>query len=376
MVKHCFAISQRDAWRKVMNKRKKMGKDVPDVLFPVAPPISEMPDSYREFIHSLKQSIREQRLAVVIHANAAMTCLYWQIGCAILEKQAEEGWGARVIDRIAKDLRDAFPEMKGFSARNLKYMRKFAQNWPDLEFVQQVVAQIPWRSNIILLEKIKEPRTRVLYAQKCLEYGWSSTILSLQIESHSIERSGQSVNNFTLSLPPVESDMANHIFKDPYLFDFLGTDVPRREVELEARLTEHIRDFLLELGQGFAFVGRQVHLEVGGDDFYIDLLFYHLVLRCYIVIELKACKFEPGFVSQLNMYQNVVNKVLRHPDDKPTIGLLLVKEKNKTVVEYSLAGYQNPIGVADWREKLTKEIPDDLKSSLPTVEEIEKELES
>lgn len=212
--------------------------------------------------------------------------------------------------------------------------------------------------------------------QKCLEYGWSSTILSLQIENHSIERMGKTVNNFAVSIPPSESDMANHIFKDPYLFDFLGTDVPRREVELEARLTEHIRDFLLELGQGFAFVGRQVHLEVGGDDFYIDLLFYHLVLRCYVVIELKACKFEPGFISQLNMYQNVVNKVLRHPDDKPTIGLLLVKEKNKTVVEYSLAGYQNPIGVADWHEKLTKEIPDDLKSSLPTVEEIERELES
>lgn len=358
-----------------MNERKKMGKDVSDVLLPVAPPVSEMPDSYHEFIHNLKQSIQKQRLAVVVHANAAMTYLYWQIGHSILEKQAEEGWGARVIDRIAKDLHDAFPEMKGFSARNLKYMRKFAANWPDPEFVQQVVAQIPWRSNILLLEKIKDPSMRPLYAQKCLEYGWSSTILSLQIESHSIEREGQSVNNFVNSLPPAESDMANHIFKDPYLFDFLGTDVPRREVELETKLTEHIRDFLLELGQGFAFVGRQVHLEVGGDDFYIDLLFYHLVLRCYVVIELKACKFEPGFVSQLNMYQNVVNKVLRHPDDKPTIGLLLVREKNKTVVEYSLAGYQNPIGVADWCEKLTKEIPDDLKSSLPTVEEIEKELE-
>lgn len=359
-----------------MNERKKMGKDAPDVILPVAPSASEMPGSYRQFIHNLKESIREQRLAVVIRANVAMTCLYWKIGHAILEKQTEEGWGARVIDRIAKDLRDAFPEMKGFSARNLKYMRKFAESWPDPEFVQQVVAQIPWRSNILLLEKIKEPEIRLLYAQKCLEYGWSSSILSLQIESRSIERTGQSVNNFTLSLPPVESDMANHIFKDPYLFDFLGTDVPRREVELESRLTEHIRDFLLELGQGFAFVGRQVHLEVGGDDFYIDLLFYHLVLRCYVVIELKACKFEPGFVSQLNMYQNIVNKVLRHPDDKPTIGLLLVREKNKTVVEYSLAGYQNPIGVADWCEKLTKDIPENMKSCLPTVEEIEKELES
>lgn len=359
-----------------MNDRKKMGKNLPDVILPVAPSTSEMPESYREFIHSLKQSIREQRLAVVIRANVAMTCLYWKIGHSILEKQLEEGWGARVIDRISKDLQDAFPEMKGFSARNLKYMRKFAENWPDFEFVQRVVAQIPWRSNILLLEKVKEPEIRTLYVQKCFEYGWSSTILSLQIDNHSIERMGKSVNNFSISLPPTESDMANHIFKDPYLFDFLGTDIPRREFELEAKLTEHIRDFLLELGQGFAFVGRQVHLEVGGDDFYIDLLFYHLVLRCYVVVELKACKFDPGFISQLNMYQNIVNEVLRHPDDKPTIGLLLVREKNKTVVEYSLAGYQNPIGVADWNEKLTNELPDALKSSLPTVEEIERELES
>jgi predicted nuclease of restriction endonuclease-like (RecB) superfamily len=199
-------------------------------------------------------------------------------------------------------------------------------------------------------------------------------ILDLQIQSKLIERAGKSVNNFEMALPPDDSDMVNIIFKDPYLFDFLGTDIPRRELEIEQKLTEQIQKFLLELGQGFAFVGRQVHLELGGQDFYLDLLFYHLKLRCYVVIELKANDFEPGFVSQLNMYQNIVNDILRHPDDKPTIGLLLVKGKNKTVVEYSLAGYRNPIGVADWQEKLSKELPDDLQGSLPSIEEIEKEL--
>ena len=359
-----------------MEERKRMGREVPEVILPIAPSLFEMPVSYPDFIQNLKREIRRKRLTVILHANVEMNCLYWKIGSLIMEKQAEEGWGAKIIDRISKDLQDGFPEMKGFSARNIKYMRKFAESWTDYEFVQQVVAQIPWRSNIILLEKIKDIKTRTLYAQKCMEYGWSSAVLLLQIENRSMERLGKSVNNFQISLPPAESDMANHIFKDPYLFDFLGTDIPRREVEIERRLTEHIRDFLLELGQGFAFVGRQVHLEVGGDDFYIDLLFYHLVLRCYVVIELKACKFNPGFISQLNMYQNIVNKILRRPDDKPTIGLLLVKEKNKTVVEYSLEGYQNPIGVADWSEKIKRELPDELKSSLPTVEEIEKELES
>lgn len=308
-------------------------------------------------------------------ANASMICLYWNIGKAILNKQAEEGWGSKVIDRISKDINDAFPDMNGFSPRNIKYMRKFAEVWNDYEIMQRTAAQIPWRSNILLLDKLSNQDERVWYAQKTLENGWSRDVLALQVESRLIERSGKSVNNFPIALPPADSDMADQIFKDPYLFDFLGTDVPRREVEIERKLTEHIQQFLLELGQGFAFVGRQVHLEVGGQDFYLDLLFYHLKLRCYVVIELKACDFEPGFISQLNMYQNVVNDVLRHPDDKPTIGLLLVKGKNKTVVEYSLAGYQNPIGVAQWQEQITKQLPEDLRSSLPTIEEIEKEME-
>lgn len=359
-----------------MDNRNHMGKNKEGVFFPVAPNLSEMSDNYLQFIEEIKNEIRRQRVSVVLNANSSMICLYWNIGKAILEKQENEGWGAKIIDRMAKDLKDAFPDMSGFSPRNIKYMRKFAECWPDFEIVQRVVAQLPWRTNIKLLDKLNNVESRIWYAYKTLENGWSSTILELQIQSCLMERSGKSVNNFVVALPPMDSDMANQIFKDPYLFDFLGTDVPRREVEIERKLTEHIQKFLLELGQGFAFVGRQVHLEVGGQDFYIDLLFYHLKLRCYVVIELKACDFEPGFISQLNMYQNAVNDILRHPDDKPTIGLLLVKGKNETVVEYSLSGYQNPIGVAEWKSQIEKSLPAELRSSLPSIEEIEKELDS
>ena len=358
-----------------MNNRKQIGKNKDGVIFPVAPNLSEMSDTYLKFIEEVKAEIQKQRISVVLNANSSMICLYWNIGKAIMKKQEEEGWGAKVIDRMSKDLKDAFPEMSGFSPRNIKYMRKFAECWPDFEIVQRVVAQIPWRSNISLLDKLADQKSRIWYAQKTIENGWSKAILDMQIESRLMARSGKSVNNFPEAFPPTDSDMVNQVFKDPYLFDFLGTDMPRREVEVERQLTEHIQSFLLELGQGFAFVGRQVHLEVGGDDFYIDLLFYHLKLRCYVVIELKACDFEPGFISQLNMYQNVVNDILRHPDDKPTIGLLLVKGKNETVVKYSLAGYKNPIGVAEWKNQIAKALPEELRSSLPSIEEIEKELE-
>ncbi|PWJ76614.1 PDDEXK nuclease domain-containing protein [Murimonas intestini] len=358
-----------------MDNRNQMGKNKDGVIFPVAPNLSEMSDAYLKFIEEVKAEIQRQRISVVLNANSSMICLYWNIGRAILKKQEEEGWGAKVIDRMAKDIKGAFPEMSGFSPRNIKYMRKFAESWPDFEIVQRVVAQIPWRTNRMLLDKLDSMESRIWYANKAIENGWSSNVLDLQIQGGLMERSGRSVNNFPAALPPADSDMVNQVFKDPYLFDFLGTDMPRREVEIERQLTEHIQSFLLELGQGFAFVGRQVHLEVGGDDFYIDLLFYHLKLRCYVVIELKACDFEPGFISQLNMYQNVVNDVLRHPDDQPTIGLLLVKGKNETVVEYSLAGYKNPIGVAEWKNQIAKALPEELRSSLPSIEEIEKELE-
>ena len=358
-----------------MDKRKIMGKEVKDVIIPVPPLKSEMDAPYFELRDSIVTRIKETRLRFVIQANAGMIELYWNIGNDILLRQKSEGWGAKVIDRLSADLKEEFPEMGGFSPRNLKYMRKFAENWLDPAIVQQPVAQLQWRSILILLTKVKDNAARKLYAQKALEYGWSSNVLHHMIDLRFIEREGKAVTNFDAALPPGDSDMAVQTFKDPYLFDFIGTAEARREAEVERALVAHLEKFLLELGQGFAFVGRQVHLEVGGDDFYIDLLFYHLRLRCYVVVELKTTKFEPGHVSQLNMYQNVVNDVLRHPDDKPTIGLLLVKEKNRTVVEYSLAGYKNPIGVADWQDRLTKELPEELKSSLPTIEEIEREFD-
>ena len=342
---------------------------------PAAPGLPDLGDTYIRFIQEIKQEILKQRISMVVNANTAMICLYWRIGKAVLDKQEQEGWGAKVIDRMSRDLRSAFPDMSGFSPRNIKYMRKFAESWPDFEIVQRTVARIPWRSNISLLDKLNDPASRLWYAGKLLENGWSKDVLELQIQNNLISRSGNAVNNFTSVLPPADSDMVKQTFKDPYLFDFLGTDMPRREVEIERKLAEHIQSFLPELGQGFAFVGRQVHIEVDDQDFYIDLLFYHLKLRCYVVIELKACDFEPGFIGQLNFYQNAVNDLLRHPDDRPTIGLLLVKGKNKTVVEYSLAGYHNPIGVADWKNQMTEQLPEEIKSSLPSVEEIERELE-
>ena len=358
----------------VAQSRVGMGKEELEVFFPGTPSINEMSLTYETFLRDIKRYVADTRTRIIIHANTQMICLYWQIGNSILQHQQELGWGAKVADRMSRDLRKEFPDMKGFSPRNLKYMRQFAQEWPDFQIVQRVVAQLPWRSNLILLGKLTTLTDRLWYAHKALQYGWSSTIMDLQIESGAHKRSGQEVNNFDVALPPYDSDMVRHIFKDPYLFDFLGTDMPRRELDIEKKLTEHIVQFLLELGQGFAFVGRQVHLELGGDDFYIDMLFYHLQLRCYVVVELKACEFDPGFVSKLNMYQNVVNHVLNHPGDNPAIGLLLVKGKNKTVVEYSLEGFRNPIGVADWQNQLTDVLPEDLRSSLPTVEEIERSL--
>jgi predicted nuclease of restriction endonuclease-like (RecB) superfamily len=358
-----------------MGERKKIGESKKDVFIPVPPPESEMDTPYFELRDLIVTRIKETRLRFVVQANSAMIELYWNIGNNILRRQESEGWGAKVIDRLSADLKKEFPEMSGFSARNLGSMKRFASIWTDPQILQRPVAKLQWRSILTLLTKIKDNAEREWYAQKAIENGWSSTILDHMIDLRLIEREGKAVTNFSRTLPPSDSDMAVQTFKDPYLFDFIGTASMRREAEVERALVDHMEKFLLELGQGFAFVGRQVHLEIGGDDFYIDLLFYHLKLRCYVVIELKAHDFKPGDVSQLNMYQNVVNDLLRHPDDNPTIGLLLVKGKNRTVVEYSLAGNSNPIGVADWQNQLTEVVPDNMKSSLPTIEEIEREIE-
>lgn len=354
--------------------RKVMGRALEGVAMPIAESLGAMPESYAAFLGAVKERIARERVKAVLGANAAMVLMYWDIGRQILEKQQTEGWGAKVIDRLSHDLKAAFPDMGGFSPRNLKYMRKFAECWPDRSIVQRTVAQIPWRSNLALLDRLQDMETRLWYARKTMEYGWGKDILAIQIDTRLHEREGKAISNFPAALPPIDSDMAAQVFKDPYIFDFLGNADLRREAELERKLVDHIQQFLLELGQGFAFVGRQVHLEVGDSDFYIDLLFYHLKLRCYVVVELKVTKFDPGYVSKLNMYLNIVDDLLRHPDDKPTIGLLLVKEKNQTIVEYSLAGYTKPIGVAEWQREITRSLPEELKSSLPTIEEIEAEL--
>ncbi len=303
-----------------------------------------------------------------------MVLLYWDVGRVILERQSAEGWGAKVIDRLSSDLREAFPDMKGLSPRNLKYMRAFAEAWPDKAIVQGPLAQITWYHNIALLEKLDQPQVRLWYAEKIRECGWSHNVLILQIQGQAHERTGKLTNNFELTLPPAQSDLAVQIFKDPYLFDFLGTADPRTEREMEVALVDHIQKFLLELGAGFAFVGRQVHLEIGNEDFYIDLLFYHLRLRCFVVVELKSVAFDAAFVGQLNLYLSAVDDLLRHTDDKPTIGLLLCRSRNKLVVEYALRDLKKPVGVAEWQTRLTQSLPKDLKGSLPSIAEIEAEL--
>lgn len=340
----------------------------------IAPVSSELPADYASLLDELKQRIRQERLRVVMAANAAMVLLYWDIGRAILQRQQREGWGAKVIDRLAADLRRVFPDMRGLSPRNLKYMRAFAAAWPDREIVQQVAAQIPWFHNCILLDKLDDPDTRLWYARKAREEGWSRNVLVLQIERRLHRRQGKAITNFPATLPPAESDMAAQVFKDPYLFDFLGTADPRREREIEQTLIDHIQRFLLELGAGFASVGRQVMLEVGDRDFYVDLLFYHLKLRCFVVVELKAGPFDPAYVGQMNLYLSTVDDLLRHPDDKPSIGLLLCKGKDRLVVEYALRDVRKPIGVAEWETRLVEKLPAELKGSLPTVEELEAEL--
>jgi predicted nuclease of restriction endonuclease-like (RecB) superfamily len=354
--------------------RRVRGRKRAGASFPVAPLVSEMPVDYAAVLGEIKRRIQEERLRVVMAANSAMVMLYWDIGRLILDRQEKEGWGAKIIDRLSADLRETYPDMKGLSPRNLKYMRAFAAAWTDRSIVQQLAAQIPWFHNCVLLDRFSDAAIRVWYIKAAIEHGWSRNVLEFQIDARAHERQGKAITNFKATLPPAESDMVAQVFKDPYLFDFLGTADPRREREVEQALIDHIQRFLVELGAGFAFVGRQVHLEFASHDYYLDLLFYHLKLRCYVVVELKAVPFDPGFVGTMNMYLSAVDDLLRHVDDKPSIGLLLCRSKNKLVVEYALRNFRKPIGVAEWETKIVKNIPDEFKGSLPTVEEIEAEL--
>ncbi|TWJ18974.1 PDDEXK nuclease domain-containing protein [Geobacter argillaceus] len=327
--------------------------------------------NYDHFLHDLKTRIRAARTRAALAVNRELVLLYWQIGLDILERQEREGWGAKVIERLANDLRHEFPDMKGFSPRNLKYMRKFAESWTDEEFVQQSAAQIPWFHNCVLLDKVSSRSEREWYIHKAFEHGWSRDILAMQIETRLFHRQGKAVSNFADTLPPLQSDLAQQTLKDPYLFDFLGLGNDAQEREVERELVKHITSFLLELGAGFSYVGRQVPLEVEGEDFFIDLLFYHLKLRCYVVIELKATKFKPEYAGKLNFYLSAVDATMRHESDNPSIGLILCKDRKGLIAEYALKDISKPVGVSEYQ--LVAAIPENLKGSLPTVEELEAE---
>ena len=338
-----------------------------------APPrLTTPPANYADWLAELKTRIHSAQQRATLAVNRELVLLYWQIGRDILARQAEQGWGSKVIERLAEDLRQAFPEMKGFSPRNLKYMRAFAEAWPEAEFVQEVLAQLPWYHQLALLDKLPGPGTRRWYAAKAIEHNWSRNVLVMQIESRLLERSGTAVSNFPATLPKPNSDLAHESLKDPYRFDFLGLTDEAQEREIENALVTHVTEFLLELGAGFAFVGRQVLLDVGGDEFFIDLLFYHLKLRCYVVIELKGGKFKPDHLGQLGFYMTAVDRQIKHPQDNPTIGLLLCKSKNKVVAEYALGDKSQPMGIAEY--KLLESLPAELQTSLPSIEQIEREL--
>ena len=349
--------------------------------------------SYRQVLADIKQRIRHAQTRAVMAVNAELIRLYWEIGALIDARQQQEGWGTGVIPTLARDLHNELPEEKGFSERNIKRMLAFYREYSYLEFVPQPVAQmaknrkvpqsvalfpaellcaLPWGHHAELMAKVKDLPTRRWYMQAAIEHGWSRSILLLQIESIAHERTGKAVSNFTQLLPSPESDLAQQTLKDPYLFDFLTLQVGFQERELETGLIAHLEKFLLELGQGFAFVGRQYHLEVAGKDFYVDLLFYHLKLRRYVVIELKRGDFKPEYAGKVNFYCSVVDDLLRHETDGQTIGLILCQQPDRVLAEYALRDMTKPIGVSGF--ELTRALPQTLQSSLPSIEEIEEEL--
>jgi len=364
---------------------------------------------YATLLADIKQRIRTAQVRTAMAGNASMLMLYWEIGGVLAERQKKEGWGAAVLPRLAADLHNDLPEVKGFSVRNLKLMTQFFREYPgfdaigqrpvaqlteppppdakwppslaklsvasaDAQIWQRAVAQLTWAHNVILIQKVKHLPTRLWYARKAFEHGWSRDVLSLQIQSRAHERHGKAITNFERTLPPPQSDLAAQLLKDPYIFDFLTLEKPFHERELETGLLQHLQKFLVELGAGFAFVGRQVHMEVGEDDFYLDLLFYHLKLRCFVVIDLKVGPFKAEYAGKMNFYLNAVDDRLRHADDQPSIGLILCQDKNRVVAEYALRGIKKAIGVSEYR--LTRALPKKLQSALPSIEQIEAELSS
>jgi len=360
---------------------------------------------YGNLLTEIKDRIRQAQTRAFLSANSEMIAMYWDIGRMIHLRQQMEGWGAGIIPRLARDIRNELPEVKGFSERNIGYMIRFFREYGEPPFLQQaaaklqtdqmssaivphIVAQLdnsavsslpthlafglPWFHHVILIEKVKELSTRIWYMQQTIEQGWSRDTLAAMIKGKVHDRQGQAVSNFSTRLPAPQSELARQLLKDPYIFDFLTLEEPFHERELETGLIRHLEKFLLELGSGFAFVGRQYHLEVSDKDFYLDLLFYHLRLRCFIVVELKKGDFKPEYAGKMNFYCSVVDDQLKNEADQPTIGLILCQTKDRILVEYSLRDIHKPIGISDY--ELTRALPENLKSSLPTVEEIEAEL--
>jgi predicted nuclease of restriction endonuclease-like (RecB) superfamily len=371
-----------------------------------------LPGDYGAFLESLTVRIRRAQTRAMLGVNRELIRLYWDIGRRIARQQEKEGWGKSVVDRLARDLQKAFPGIGGFSASNVSRMRAFylayattaeisARAVPKLAAEKTTrkksaravpktagkrasdnsqaeppppLGNIPWGHNIVLLFKLSDREERLWYAAKSLEHGWSRAVLTVQIESGLFARQGKAVTNFEARLPIPQSDLAQQSLKDPYLFDFLTLHDDAVERDLEQGLIDHIQRFLLELGAGFAFVGRQVHLAVGGDDFYIDLLFYHLKLRCFVVIDLKMRKFSPEDAGKMNFYLSAVDSQMRHADDAPAIGLILCKARDRITAEYALRDIVKPIGVAEWQTRLVQSLPVAMKGSLPSIEEIEAEL--
>jgi predicted nuclease of restriction endonuclease-like (RecB) superfamily len=323
-------------------------------------------EDYKNLLQELKERIRQAQLRATLAVNQELVLLYWSIGQEILERQAQQGWGAKVIDRLSSDLKQEFPDMTGFSARNLKYMRAFAEAWPEKTIVQRLVAQLPWGHNVRILDKADTHEKRLWYSQQAIENGWSRNILEHQIESGLYKRKGKAVSNFNRTLPPHDSDLAHQLLKDPYDFEFLGISHQAKERDLQKALLLNIRSFLLEMGEGFSYLGDNYRLSLGGEDFYLDLLFYHVKLRCYVVIELKMGDFKPEYAGKLNFYLSAVDDLLRHPDDQPSIGLILCKQKNHVVAEYSIRDIAKPIGISAY--KLMETLPQQLAERLESEE--------
>jgi predicted nuclease of restriction endonuclease-like (RecB) superfamily len=336
--------------------------------------LSLFSENYDDFLRSLKQRVRQARAKAVLSVNQELILLYWQIGREVLLRQQKSGWGTQVVERLARDLRHEFPDMKGFSPRNLAYMKAFAEAYPDEQILQQLAAKIPWFHNCTLLEKVKDSEKRLWYMQQTIQNGWSRSTLLSQIDSNLYERLGAAQTNFEQTLASPQSDLAQEMLKNPYNFDFLGTGDKSLERDLENALVDHIRDFLLELGVGFSFIGSQFSLQVSGREYRLDLLFYHYKLHCFVVIDLKTVEFEPEFSGKMNFYVSAVDDLLKSPEDNPSIGIILCKTQDNTIVEYALRDLNKPIGVSTYQ--LRDALPDKLKGSLPTIEQLEVELQA